>query len=243
MFISPPLGTLSLSCVTLDTTLISDECRKRDAIHRKSLSVLNKISSELKSKERIVEIEPLSYPSQLDNRVLVSDFMWAVTLITYEGSLENHAKICFESIRNGVYFCDSGHFTGRRVEFTTLRSDEKVELTTRSEIWMRKSEEVQEVINLIQREDQENVKIKFTLLGNKSVITTDIGLGIIKDLRGGDTNCCDWVQEKLFLLNIELEENPINRAVKYQYEKIAAAARLYTREPGYYLDKPVNVSI
>jgi hypothetical protein len=104
----------------------------------------------------LVEIEPISFPSKLDDRVLVSKFMWAVTLITYDGLSENHAKICFEGMNNGKYRCKIGHFTGEKVKLYKVKSG-KVKLSTRSEIWMISSKQVLPVIKLIAKERDEGV--------------------------------------------------------------------------------------
>lgn len=50
-----------------------------------------------------IEIEPVSAPSRIDERVRVSKFTWAVTLITHDGSNGNHAKIIVEGINDGFY--------------------------------------------------------------------------------------------------------------------------------------------
>ncbi|MBS4163992.1 hypothetical protein PRO82_001301 [Candidatus Protochlamydia amoebophila] len=68
------------------------------------------------------------------------------------GILGNHALICFEGIKEGNYFAKLGEFTGLRVRLN--RDVKKVEFQTRSEIWMRQSENVQRVINIIDEEDR-----------------------------------------------------------------------------------------
>ena len=84
----------------------------------------------------IIEIEPISEPSQIDGRVLVSNFMWAVTLITFNGSLESHAKISIEGIEKGRYFARIAHFTGSEIRISPKGAVENIMLSTRSEIWM-----------------------------------------------------------------------------------------------------------
>ena len=187
-----------------------------------------------KSLSFILELEPKTVPSQLDERVLVSEFMWAVTLITYNGDSNNHAQICFEGIEKGKYFCQVGDFTGRKVE---LNSYDQVKFTTRSEIWMRPSEKVQDVMALIQKQASSGVAPSFSLFGKKSVVRLN------DEFRGGEPNCFDWARDMLQLLEIEFEQNPVKKAIKDKAEYLLAAAKYYTRAPDYYLDIPVNVSI
>jgi hypothetical protein len=184
----------------------------------------------------LIEIEPISFPSKLDDRVLVSKFIWAVTLITYKGSVGNHAKICFEGRKNGKYRCKIGHFTGEIVDLYKYKND-KVKLSTRSEIWMRSYEEVLPVIKLIAKERDEDKKIRYAKFGKRSI------LKINEEYRGGDSNCLDWARDKLLLLNIELEKNPTKKKIKDEAEYLFGATRFYTRSPSYYVDKPINISI
>ena len=51
----------------------------------------------------LIEIEPISEPSQIDDRVLVSKFRWAVTLICRNGSEGNHASVIVEGLNNGEF--------------------------------------------------------------------------------------------------------------------------------------------
>jgi hypothetical protein len=196
------------------------------------------IKAELKNRNCILEIEPLSAPSQLDKRTLVSHFTWAVTLITYNGLSKNHAQICFEGLKNGIYFCQLGHFTGDDVN---IKDQNKIKFTTRSEIWMRKSQEVQKVIDLIKQEEEDIKKgklvISYSKFGKRSFIK------INDEFAGGKPNCLDWAREKLALIDIELEENPTKKAIKEKAEYIVAVPEFYTRKRGYYLDKPINIAI
>ena len=183
-----------------------------------------------------IEIQPISAKSQLDKRVRVSTFRWAVTLITYGGEAENHAEICFEGIKHRRYFCKVAHFTGKRILINNVVGE--VPVSTRSEIWMRKSEKVQKVIKKIKEEQAQNMQDLaegkpplFYIYGKKSYSNTNGGI-----------NCLDWAKKPLGLLKIGLEENPIKKSVKNTGERIAAAARLYTRVPSYYKNKPINIS-
>lgn len=213
---------------------------KYEVIYEESKK-LNEVDSELQNKEFILEIEPISAPSQLDDRMLVSEFMSAVTLLTYRGESENHAKICFEGIENGSYFAMIGHFTGEdTVDIYEVEKSKKVKFTTRSEIWMRQSENVQKVIEMIKKEKNEIPNLPYSYFGKKSVVNLAF---IDESLHGGDPNCLDWAREKLALLDIKLEENECKKIIKNTAEYIIAAARFYTREPEYYLNKPVKISI
>lgn len=180
-----------------------------------------------------VEIEPISAPSKLDPRVLVSKFMWAVTLITYNGSWGNHAEICIEGIKNDRSFATVAHFTGSDVRAPIIPVDGEIKLVSRSEIWMRTSEKVQKMLDVIEQEKnmikQGILVLPYAKLGQSSFVR------INDEWRGGEPNCLDWVRDKLIMVDIELD--------KSAFENIAALARLYTHKPNWYVDKPVSVSI
>ncbi|WP_213105937.1 hypothetical protein [Candidatus Protochlamydia amoebophila] len=198
------------------------EYKNRIEIQRDSYSAeFTKIKEQLKNTKFIVEIEPYNAPSQLDERVRVSSFQWAVTLITNNGlCYGNHALICFEGIKEGKYFAKIGHFTGSDVKLS--KNVVKVEFQTRSEIWMRQSENVQQVMDMIKEEERNQVVIPYSYCGESSIM-------------GGNLNCLDWVRKKLRLLDIQLK--------KSAFESLAALAKLYTNPPEYYLDDKVGVSL
>lgn len=201
-------------------------------------SLLKRNSDRIKALEvspLLIEIEPINFPSQIDERVRVSSFRWAVTLIARKGPCGNHAEICFEGVENNKYFCTVGHFTGLQVKIEDFEGDKK--FASRSKIWMRPKEKVKEIIALIQKEMEENIEFPFAILGKKSFIH------IYGDWRGGDMNCLDWAREKLLLMDIELEENPTKKAIKDKVESIVAATRFYTHAPDDYLSELVNVLI
>ncbi|KIC72637.1 hypothetical protein DB44_CD00010 [Candidatus Protochlamydia amoebophila] len=197
------------------------EYKNRIEIQRDRYSAeFTKIKEQLKNTKFIVEIEPYNAPSQLDERVRVSSFQWAVTLITYDGILNNHALICFEGITEGNYFAKIGHFNGSNVEL--IKNFKKVKFQTRSVIWMKQSEEVQKVIDIIDEEDRNRVVIPYSYCGESSIM-------------GGNSNCLDWARKKLRLLDIQLE--------KSAFESLAALAKLYTKPPEHYLNEKVGVSL
>ncbi|MBS4163995.1 hypothetical protein PRO82_001304 [Candidatus Protochlamydia amoebophila] len=111
-------------------------------------------------------------------------------MITNNGILGNHALICFEGITEGNYFARIAHFTGADVK---TKVKEKIKFQTRSVIWMRQSETVQKVIDIIDEEDRNRVVIPYSYCGESSII-------------GGNSNCLDWARKKLCLLDIQLEK-------------------------------------
>ncbi|WP_042280968.1 hypothetical protein [Candidatus Protochlamydia sp. R18] len=225
LILSPSTAGLSILPITL-TTIRScfDFFEHKSSIevqNEKYMAEFNKLKEQLKSTKFIVEIEPYSAPSQLDKRLRVSSFQWAVTLITNNGlCYGNHALICFEGITEGNYFARIAHFTGSDVKLS--ENVVKVEFQTRSVIWMRQSEEVQKVIDIIDEEDRNRVVIPYSYCGESSIM-------------GGNSNCLDWARKKLRLLDIQLK--------KSAFESLAALAKLYTKPPEYYFDDKIGVSL
>lgn len=100
-----------------------------------------------------VEIEPISSPSHIDERIRVSKFTWAVTLITRDKELDSHAQIIVEGLNDGYHDIK----TTRLLEMNTIEIGEKFihlsdfnppvrsgllpsnkfDFATRTEIWMR----------------------------------------------------------------------------------------------------------
>ncbi|WP_075883058.1 hypothetical protein [Candidatus Protochlamydia sp. W-9] len=197
------------------------EYKNRIKIQReKYIAEFTKIEEQLKNVNFTVEIEPYNAPSQLDKRVRVSSFQWAVTLITNNGlCYGNHALICFEGIKEGKYFARIAHFTGVDVK---TKVKEKIKFQTRSVIWMRQSETVQQVIDIIKEEERNRVVIPYSYCGESSIM-------------GGNSNCLDWARKKLSLLDIQLE--------KSAFENLAALAKLYTKPPEHYLNEKVGISL
>lgn len=227
--INPFLGLPALCAMTYN--LFSNKPSSHSV---KSQPFLDEIEKSLKDKTFTVNLIPRSVPSQIDDRVRISKFMWAVTLITFNGSNGNHTQICFEGISNDKYFCKVGEYNGPFVEMTSFQ-DRKVPFETRSEIWMRSSEIVQKVIEIIEKEFSDHIYIPFSRYGKKSIIT------FVKKLlcgKGGE-NCLDWTIEKLSLLNINFQNSLATESI----ESVVAFAKLYTNKPEYYLDKEVQVSI
>ena len=233
-----PLGLLSVMTAASWVNLISDKPKYENLEKlRSEKSQLEAPQSFLESlpvdNPFAVEMEPISAPSKLDPRVLVSKFMWAVTLITYDGSWGNHAEICIEGIKNDGPFATVAHFTGSDVRAPIIPVDGKIKLVSRSKIWMRTSEKVQRMLDIIEQEkdmiEQGILILPYAKLGQSSFVR------INDEWRGGEPNCLDWVREKMLLVDIELD--------KSAFENIAALARLYTHAPDWYVDKPVTVSI
>ncbi len=54
----------------------------------------------LETRPLIIEVEPRSQRSKIDDKVLVSKFMWAVTMIANQGSNGNHAQLIVEGLNN-----------------------------------------------------------------------------------------------------------------------------------------------
>ncbi|MFI5343285.1 MAG: ubiquitin-like protein [Chlamydiales bacterium] len=83
----------------------------------------------------LIEIEPISEQSRIDSRVLVSEWRWGVTLVSYQGPFGEHAKIFAEGIQEGKYTRWIFEFSGPRSIQTGPDTDEELKFTERSPIW------------------------------------------------------------------------------------------------------------
>lgn len=185
--------------------IVSDTICKKEKALRENTSV--PLEGSL-----LIEIEPISSPSRIDKRMGVSKFMWAVTLITHKGSEGNHAKIIVEGINDGFYSSEhprvkNGETIGYGKKFTYMTEfnppikskifSEKEELLyeTRTEIWMKTSNEVKKMLENIEEEKRLN-SIKFKFLGASSLFY----------IFGSKPyhNCFTWAKKHLKTLNIDL---------------------------------------
>ncbi|MBA3720951.1 MAG: hypothetical protein H0W88_00950 [Parachlamydiaceae bacterium] len=180
-------------------------------------------------KNEYIEIEPISIQSQIDKRMLVSKFMWAVTLISHNGLFDNHAQIIIEGINDGnfkeevgKYFMFMTDFTGSRIRDTFIEAP-KLEITQRSEIWMVPSSEVQTFLSNLDRNPPEYFR-----LGDKSVFVK----GYDKD------NCTTWALKRLKDLNIK-PTGGIYACLSF----LATTTRQYTHPPEFYEKIEVTPSI
>jgi hypothetical protein len=177
----------------------------------------------------LVEIEPKNLPSLMDGRVRVSEFRWAVTMICYGGLSDNHARLCIEGIKDGLYFCKIAHFDGFIVRNKPVNNTREIQLVARSDVWIRSREEVQNMLEIIDHEATNFIHLPYSYLGKNALFSLPFGYS------GGKPNCLDWAAEKLALANIVLQ--------RIFTDNFVAAARLYTKDPLLYDDKPVAVSI
>lgn len=192
------------------------------------------------SKPLFIEIEPISASSRIDERVRVSKFTWAVTLITHEGSNGNHAKIIVEGLNDGFYSNENSRIKNENTvkngeKFTYMAEfnppiksqiflpTKKLKYDTRTEIWMITSDKVKKMIESIEKEsflpeEQQpfnywGIRSKIYRLNPKKPWSFSGKVG---------DNCFTWAQRKLKLLNIDLGKSRIDH--------VAALVKNYTRE-------------
>lgn len=200
-----------------------------------------------------VEIEPISAPSSIDSRIRVSKFTWAVTLITYSGSLGNHAGIVVEGINDGFYGANPPMFNRRAKpvsigeKFTHLAhftpniesgliSPNELKFETRTEVWMRSSDKVKAMLRSIE-EEKSLPEQPFNLFGKESLSYKVPGISytlfIGDEIKKSGNNCFTWARDHLTQVDIELG--------KGIFGFILTAARTYTSQPSFYeKDVPVQ---
>lgn len=171
----------------------------------------------------MVELEPIHQSSSFNEEVLISRFMWAVTLIRYQGPSGNHAEIVIEGINDGFfphniaaigkYFVYLAHLVGdKKRKVTQFSSPEKtvkvrdiqtavktkfnLKFHERSRIWKHSSDRVKDMINEIEIE-KENPPEGFSILGRYSMLTSS-----------QQDSCITWAINKLSMLGITLEKTP-----------------------------------
>lgn len=194
----------------------------RDRPDLKQKENLLQARSQILSPEKplFVEIEPISEPSQIDNRLQVSKFIWAVTLVMHGGSTGDHTQIIVEGINNGFYdaksrrigmekpiaigekFIHLAHYQPR-IE-SVLFPSEKLTFTKRTEIWMKSSEKI---IPMFQQIEKEMALQEERLAQDKDLPIALFGCDSL--ISGGSHSCFTWAREKIHMLGIDLGESKI----------------------------------
>ncbi len=172
----------------------------------------------------LIEIEPISVQSKIDPRVLVSKFMWAVTLIATDsskGSIASHADIIIEgisdgeSINNGFFDDDFPRLgnakpvpTGKYFMYKAgysphiesgIFSCENLRYKTRTDIWMRTSSKIKKMISAIENQklqELQKIYVPFGILGRDTIIPYKMG----RD------NCFTWARIHFETIDIIFEK-------------------------------------
>lgn len=159
-----------------------------------------------------IEIEPkLTAPSVMDDRILVSKFTWAVTIITgpdgYSAAhtaiiVEGLANAYFKELDDGQYFMHRSHF--KAPVKSGICSEDKfkekvIQGVQKTETWMISSKKVESMLRLIKEEkslQQEKIEsgeeVKLDRPGNKSKFGE------------GHHSCFTWARQMVKTLGVKV---------------------------------------
>lgn len=166
-------------------------------------------------------MEPRSFTSRIDNRMHVSKFMWAVTLVAHRGSLGNHAEIIIEGVNNGsILTLDvaEGDFFIWRADFSPEIKSIKLEphklvYHKRTQVWMTPSYKVHQMLTKINEESEYQNQI-YRESGKASYddylksLFFDLGRNSMFYSGPLRHNCLTWAVEKLRIADIHINEIP-----------------------------------
>ena len=213
----------------------------------KARHVANHINELIIERPLFVEIEPISLPSEIDDRMLVSKFTWAVALVTRRGKCQNHAQIIVEGINDGFYNEQNNYIQGVEnlqlvakfaymcelkppINSKIFTKEEKLNFFSRSEIWMRSACQTKKMIENIEQE-KATFSYSFNYWGIRSMFYKFNPQKFNLSGKKGD-NCFTWSQKKLKLIDVDLGEKITDHA--------AALARNHTAKPENYPELPVK---
>ena len=146
----------------------------------------------------IIEIEPISKSSQIDDRVLVSKFRWAVAIISYRGTNGNHTNIIVEGLNNGKfeglkqvpegdYFSCKCDLRGPDyIHFQIMT--EKLQYDQRTEVWKVASEKA---VTLLENIKEQMRKID---AGDEELEYSEFGPD---ENHPNAHNCCTWAKDHI----------------------------------------------
>ncbi|MGL5264004.1 MAG: hypothetical protein ACRDAI_05460, partial [Candidatus Rhabdochlamydia sp.] len=205
----------------------------------KKQEILQKISVP-KTSAYLIEVEPISAPSRIDPRTLVSKFTWAVTIITHQGSGGNHAQIIVEGINDGFYSREMPRTINEEnieegEKFTYLAEfdppiksqlvlpDQHLPFETRTETWIRPSNEVKKMLEDIEQEKRCPKKTRrvFNALGRRSNFYKFSPSKWNLSGEIGD-NCFDFAREKVKIIGVILK--------KSSFEPVVTLVRRHTTD-------------
>lgn len=169
-----------------------------------------------------LELEPIHQSSGFGEHMLISKFMYAITLIRYKGISGNHAQMIIEGINDGfIQEVPIGHYfvcladllgakkikqgNGVETEVRAIRTSVKnkfdLKYEARSETWKRSSSSVKSMIQAIV-EERDNPPPGFAIYGRHSMFASK---EVVED------SCITWAISKLSLIDIFLkgEKSPI----------------------------------
>ena len=161
-----------------------------------------------------VQIEPRSLPSEIDDRMRVSKFTWAVTLVTHGGDFDNHAQIVVEGLNDGYFTTESSVFktmkpilTGEKFVYLSdlkppvrsgLLPPNNLLFATRTEIWMRDCNEVKEMMEAIQKEKNlPKGYLNFNSTGRESLLHKVPLINKLERCKNAGDNCFTWARDCL----------------------------------------------
>lgn len=147
----------------------------------------------LETRPLIIEVEPRSQKSKIDDKVLVSKFMWAVTMIANQGSNGNHAQLIVEGLNNsdldlgeiahGNYFASVYHLQNA-TEISIALIKGEIRYQQRTQVWKVNSQKVVKMLDSIAEEkrkmEDDGYQIEYD----------ELGPSISKP---NANNCCSWL--------------------------------------------------
>ncbi|MGL5264226.1 MAG: hypothetical protein ACRDAI_06625 [Candidatus Rhabdochlamydia sp.] len=223
-----------------------------DFLYKKQKALEERDSLIPVEKPLFIEIEPISEPSVFDPRVRVSKFTWAVTVITTEDFCKSHAAIVIEGINDGFFNREAYLSIGAEIEIgekfiylaefnppveAYLLFPSQLKYEKRTEIWMKTSDKVQEIIRDIGKEVLKENPRWFNIRG-KNAFLPNITYTKKKWLAffelPGD-NCYTFTKDHTKKLDIDPGSSPA--------DFIAAIARIYTKHPESYKSLPAPLTI
>ncbi|MBA3721364.1 MAG: hypothetical protein H0W88_03075 [Parachlamydiaceae bacterium] len=155
--------------------------------------------------------------SRLDNHSRLDKDNWAITLTnTQTGTLDpttwgGHAQLIIEGVINGEYFlkvadlCGSAATLSAQAGTVRLRDLTSGDLryVSKTRTWIRKSQNVRNLLEDIEQEYLNLKPVKFSLVGSDSYFTnllcSSSDIGILQ-------NCITWSREKLESIGIHIDE-------------------------------------
>lgn len=150
-------------------------------------------------------LKPVTMPSLVDDRIVISRFQWAVTLVsTQNPDIDRHAMLLIEGINIDSPFYNIAHFVqgnGGRVKIHFLNKNE-IAFDYKGSTWKRSALKMDKMRETIILQSDNAIPVpRFNRLGGRTVAP----------LSGH--NCLTWALEMLQIIDVELPRAPLDWAI------------------------------
>ncbi|MDN3505895.1 MAG: hypothetical protein P0S96_01545 [Simkaniaceae bacterium] len=148
-----------------------------------------------------ITLTPIHRSSRIDERVLVSEFYWGITLVGNKGTGNNHAQLVLEGVDNGSYFTQLADLNAEEtINLKNITHKKVIQYCTRSRVWKIRRERGMSFLNIVKYQRKNYLPKQFSLWGADSRWNEEFSP--ITGKRAD--SCMTWAAKRLREVGVEL---------------------------------------